>query len=274
MKLTGASSQKQSYIIFVVRDDARRSGLLFQSTVTTYEAYNTWGGLSLYTNELPGLSLHRAHKVSFDRPYHDFWGSSNFLRWEYQMVRFLEREGYDVSYSTDLETHLNGNLLLGHKALLIVGHDEYWSWQMRNNVEAARDAGVNLGFFSSNTAYWQVRFEPASVTGEANRTMVCYKQANLDPYYTDGIPDHQHLVTVRFRDPLIDRPEDALLGVMYERRTLGWDDLVISDADHWIFANTGLQNGSHLIGSSATRPITCMAMLPRERSALPILHFP
>lgn len=241
-KLTGIGSGKQSYVIFVVRDDARPSDLLFQNTVTTYQAYNDWGGLSLYT--LP----QRAYKVSFNRPYSRFFGSSNFFRWECFMVHFLEREGYDVSYSTDLETHVNRNLLLIHRALLITGHDEYWSWQMRDNIEAARDTGVSLGFFSANTAYWQVRFDPSLVTGVANRTMVCYKQAFLDPYYTDGNPDHQHLVTVRFRDSPVNRPEDALVGVMYETKTFQSFDIVVEDASHWIFANTGLVNGSHLTG--------------------------
>jgi len=239
VKLTASSSGKQSYIIFVVRDDSRRSGLIFQTAVTTYEAYNTWGGLSLYT------APRRAYKVSFNRPYPEAGGGTLF-RWEFYMLRFLEREGYDVSYSTDLDTHTRGDLLLLHKAWITVGHDEYWSAQMRANVEAARDAGVSLGFFSSNNVYWQVRFEPSPITGEPNRTMVCYKSATLDPYYTDGIPDHQHLVTVRFRDPPVNRPEDALVGVMYQSRTLRTYDMVISDASHWIFANTGLLNGSHL----------------------------
>jgi hypothetical protein len=240
VKLTGAQSAYQNYIIFVVRDDSRHSDLLFQSTVTTYQAYNDWGGLNLYGPP-------RAYKVSFDRPYRKYYGASAFFLWEYFMVRFLERNGYDVSYSTDVDTDLRNDLLLLHKGWLSVGHDEYWSWQMRDNVEAARDSGVNLAFFSSNTAYWQVRFEPNS-SGLPNRTMVCYKQAELDPYYSDGNADHQHLVTVRFRDEPVNRPEDALLGVMYEAKMFESNDMVVSDASNWIFANTGLMNGSRLPG--------------------------
>ena len=68
------------------------------------------------------------------------------------MLQWLEREGYDVSYATNVDVDDDPNLLLSHKAFLSVGHDEYWSWQMRDNVERARDAGVNLGFFSGNTS--------------------------------------------------------------------------------------------------------------------------
>jgi hypothetical protein len=238
VKLTGQTSGKQSHIIFVIRDDARPSDLLFQTAVTTYQAYNYWGGLSLYT--VP----RRAYKVSFNRPYLET-GSGMLFRWEYYMVRFLEREGYDVSYSTDLDAHLRGDLILKHKGWLTVGHDEYWSWEMRNNLEAARDNGVSLGFFSSNNAYWQVRFEPSPISAEANRTMVCYKSADLDPYCSAALAQ-RHLTTVLFRDPPINRPEDELVGVMYRSQTQGSHDLVICDASNWMFVGTGLLNGSRL----------------------------
>jgi hypothetical protein len=241
-KLTGNQSNKQSYIVFVVRDDNRASSdLLFENAITTYQAYNDWGGMSLYTHP-------RAYKVSFNRPYSQHMGASNLFRWEYYMVRFLEQAGYDVTYTTDVDVHLRGDLLLSHKAILIVGHDEYWSWQMRDNFEAARDAGVNLGFFASNNAYWQIRFEASAMTGDANRTMVCYKQADRDPYASDGDPSHQHLVTVRFRDPLVNRPENQLVGVMYTSQTVGTNDIVITDPVSSLFANTGLSSGDRLHG--------------------------
>lgn len=167
-KLTGSQSGKQGYITFVVRDDSRRSDVLFQASVTTYQAYNRWGGHSLYAKP-------RTYRVSLNRPYDRGYGSGETLFWEYSLVRFLEREGYDVTYTTDVDTHLHGDLLARHKAFLSVGHDEYWSWEMRDNVEAAREQGVNLGFFGANTSYWQIRFEPSPSTGEPNRTIVCYK---------------------------------------------------------------------------------------------------
>jgi hypothetical protein len=225
-----------------------------QQSVTTYQAYNLWGGLSLYGNTLCTAGtpncMPRAYKVSFDRPYLKYAGASDLFSgiWEYDMLRFLEREGYDVAYSTDLDTHENGSDLLNHKAFIAVGHDEYWSWQMRDNVEAARDMGINLGFFSANTGYWQVRFETDSM-GNADRTMVCYKDPRLDPVSTD--PVNQHLTTTRFREAPVNRPEEALLGVMYdasEGETYVHGDLVIDDASDWVWAGTGVQSGDHLSG--------------------------
>ena len=129
-KLTGSSSRAESYIHFVVRDDDRRSALLFQTSVTTYQAYNEWGGMSLYSKPT-------AYEVSFNRPYQRGHGSGDFLFWEYSLLRFLERNGYDVTYTTDVDTHTRGHLIVRNKAFLSVGHDEYWSWEMRDALETA-----------------------------------------------------------------------------------------------------------------------------------------
>ncbi len=239
-KLTGVPSGSQSYIMFVVRDE-RRADFVFQSTVTTYQAYNNWGGKSLYGFNSTGMP---ARKVSFDRPYASAFGTGGYLfDWEYNFVRFLEREGYDVTYTTNIDTHARPSSLLRAKAMLSVGHDEYWSWEMREHVEAARDAGVHLAFFSANNCYWQIRFE------NANRTIVGYKDAALasDPFANDGNPSNDHLITVKWRDVPVSRPEEALLGVMYVESPID-GDIVIDNASHWVFANTGLKNGDKLTG--------------------------
>ena len=244
-KLT-PSSGREAYIIFVVRDDGRSSDLLFQSSVTTYQAYNLWGGSSLYSQP-------QAFKVSFNRPYYVTYtpaaGSGDFLRWEYNLVRFLEREGYDVTYNTDIDTHVNASELLLHKAFLSVGHDEYWSWQMRQNVTAALNAQVNLGFFGSNCCYWQIRFEPSPVTGAANRTMVCYKTYALtkDPLAQGS---QSYLTTTNWRNPPVNMPEAELIGEMYEQGdAFGFSgDIVVTDTSHFVFQGTGLQPGDHLPG--------------------------
>ncbi|MGH9648985.1 MAG: N,N-dimethylformamidase beta subunit family domain-containing protein, partial [Terriglobales bacterium] len=235
-----------------VRDDARVSDYLFQTRVTTYQAYDNWGGKSLYAFNSPDGP---ARKVSFNRPYEQSYsanpdGAGHFLGgWEYNMVRFLEREGYDLTYVTDLDVHENGDLLLSHKAFLVVGHDEYWSWEMRSNVVAARDANVSLGFFASDTCYWQVRLEPSVITGAPNRTIVAYKDFAYteDPYYLDKKASNNHLVTVRWRKSPVNMPEDAFIGVMYESDPVN-GDIVVADASNWAFAATGLQDGDHLPG--------------------------
>ncbi len=110
---------------------------------------------------------------------------------EYPMVRWLERNGYDVSYFTGVDTDRRGAELLEHKVFLSVGHDEYWSGAQRANVEAARDAGVNLAFFSGNEIFWKTRWETSiDGSGTAHRTLVSYKEthanAKIDPDCTPG----------------------------------------------------------------------------------------
>jgi hypothetical protein len=249
VKLTTVPDGKQRYVTFVVRDDGSTAPLLFQTSVTTYQAYNEWGGRSLYT--LPKA----AYKVSFNRPYDDGrygdgGGAGHFLYWEYPMLRWLERQGYDVTYSTDVDTHERGSLLLNHRAFLSVGHDEYWTRQQRQNVEAARDAGVNLGFFSANTCYWQIRLEP-DARGNPDRRIVCYK---LDAPSTDPAAKSAATfddVTTEFRLPhlgLGGNGEEWLIGVQYfygklQGDTAGWR---VQDPTNWIFAGTDAKEGDVL----------------------------
>lgn len=275
-KLSTSDTQQQSYIIFVVRDDARHSDLVLQLPMTTYQAYNFWGGKSLYPassgDELPWGSVNGtpAVKVSFNRPYVGSTnplaaygvGAGDFLTntqpvmrgypissagWDYNLVRWLEREGYDLSYVTSLDTHTSPELLNPHKAFLSVGHDEYWSWSMRDNLKAARDAGVNLAFFGANAMYWQVRFETSPVTQAPNRVMVAYKDRAKDPYSSDSDPANDRLITVRWHSDPVDRPEDRMVGMHYVLDPAN-GDIVISNASHWVFEHTGLENGSRLTG--------------------------
>ena len=173
-----------SHIVFIVRNDASHSDMLFQTSDETWQAYNDYGGNSLYTctsNCPPGnaAAYKGAAKVSYNRPFTTAdkdGGRSWVFSAEYPMIRFLEANGYDVSYTSgiDVGTSTGGSLLTNHKVFLSVGHDEYWSGAQRANVEAARDAGVNLAFFSGNEVFWKTRTEP-SIDGSntANRTLVC-----------------------------------------------------------------------------------------------------
>src|SRR5207237_10338364 len=132
------------YNIYAQRRDNRRSDIFFQSIAITCEAYNNWGGRSTYASN----SAHHqaAHSVSFNRPYAEHFGLSRFPDFEYDVVRFLEHEGYDVTYCTNVDTDADSDLVLSHRAFLSVGHDEYWSWDARAHVTEARDHGVHLAF--------------------------------------------------------------------------------------------------------------------------------
>lgn len=269
-KLTAEPAGAESYILFIVRDDQRPSTYLVQASVTTYQAYNNWGGRSLYSFNSPGG---QAAKVSFNRPYAGSaipeaasgTGAGDFLisnsippgypaspaGWEYNMVRWLEQEGYDVTYTTNIDVHTNPALLASHQAFLSIGHDEYWTWEMRRHIEQARDRGVHLGIFSSNTCYWQMRLEPSRLTGEPDRTMVAYKEIAPwhDPLSTDKDPENDHLVTTHWRNAPVNRPEAGLLGSMFiEVENPVDSDYVIDDAAPWVLANTGLNKGASLPG--------------------------
>jgi regulation of enolase protein 1 (concanavalin A-like superfamily) len=210
---TGGGS---SHIVFIVRDDDGRSNLLFQTSDTTWQAYNQYGGNSLYVGSPAG----RAYKVSYNRPFTTRGTSSEdwVFNSEYPMVRWLEANGYDVSYFTGVDSDRRGAEMLEHKAFLSVGHDEYWSGGQRSNVERARGAGVHLAFFSGNEIFWKTRWENSIDTSSTPyRTLVSYKEthanAKIDPatnIWTGTWRD------ARFSPPADGgRPENALSGTIF-----------------------------------------------------------
>ena len=139
-----------------------------------------YGGAGIYMD----ANGHHTYKASYNRPF-DNRGSTIALtnrnqvfgESEYPMVRFLEANGYDVTYTSGLDTDRFGAQLLNHKVFLSVGHDEYWSRAQRDNVEAARAAGVHLAFFSGNELFWKSRWEPSiDPSATPNPTLVVYKE--------------------------------------------------------------------------------------------------
>jgi N,N-dimethylformamidase beta subunit-like, C-terminal/Bacterial Ig domain len=235
-KLANALKEpRASHVIFVVRDDERKSDVLFQTADETWQAYNRYGGQSTYGGWIEGIALgrpHRARKVSYNRPITNReWEATvnQFFTAEYPMVRFLERNGYDVTYFSGVDATRSAELIKQHKLYISTGHDEYWTGTQRRNVEAARDAGVSLAFFSGNEVYWKTRFEPSiDSSNTPYRTMVCYKETH------DRFDDHTEFVnqqgvktdpkadewTGTFRDaspanPEGPNPENALTGTIF-----------------------------------------------------------
>jgi hypothetical protein len=197
-----------SHVVFVVRDDDGASDLLFQTSDTTWQAYNAYGGSSLYTGGPSG----RAYKVSYDRPVatRDNAPEDSVFNSEYPMVRWLERNGYDVSYFTGADSDRLGPEMREHAAFLSVGHDEYWSGSQRRNLEAARDAGVSLAFLSGNEGFWKTRWE------DGHRTLVSYKETHAN----SKIDPEPGVWTGTWRDgrpfnPEGARPENALTGTAF-----------------------------------------------------------
>lgn len=243
-KLTDPVTDDSSHITFVVRNDASSSAVVFQTADTTWQAYNTYGGSSFYQ----GGAVGRAYKLSYNRPFatrnweqgRDFYFSS-----EYAMVRFLERNGYDVSYMAGVDSDRRGALIKNHKVFMSVGHDEYWSGAQRANIEAARAAGVNLAFFSGNEAYWRTRYENSIAgTPTAYRTLTSYKETWSNQKVDDTSPEW----TGTWRDPRFSSqanggglPENGLTGTMY---TSNFSDLPVTvsseEGKYRLWRNTSL----------------------------------
>jgi hypothetical protein len=210
-RLVRNDTQGASHIVFIVRNDASHSHILFQASDTTWQAYNdSINGQNLYGDDSCGQFSPscRAYKVSYNRPFttRSFESVTWVMNAEYPMLRWLEANGYDVTYFTDTDTDRYGALILNHRMWLSNGHDEYWSGQQRTNIEAARNAGVHLGFFSGNTMFWKTRWEN-SIDGNNNpyRTLVCYKETYLD--VTD--PLDAPIWTGTWRDARFSPPADG-----------------------------------------------------------------
>ncbi len=217
---TGAASQ----IWFVVRDDARASDVMFRTNDTTWVAYNDYGGNNVYYGTAPS-SNGRAFKVSYNRPFNNRsqgagFGTANMVLYaEYPMIRWLEANGYDVSYTSAVDAERSPSLLTNHRVLMTAGHDEYWSAGERAAILAARDAGVGLAFFTGNEDYWKIRWEGAiDGSGTPYRTLVTYKET-LENRVVD--PQDPPTWTGTWRDPRWSppgdggRPENALGGTMF-----------------------------------------------------------
>jgi N,N-dimethylformamidase beta subunit-like, C-terminal len=235
LKLVAPAEGVQQWVPLTVRDDSSHSAFLMMNAVTEWQAYNEWGGYSLYFGRGRGGRNfnNRGRIVSFDRPYDQPGGAGDFVGLEFPLVQLLEGRGYDASYMTSVDFHRRPDLVLQHRALLSPGHDEYWSKPMRDGAETARDRGVNLAFLGANAAYRQIRFEPSALGPD--RHQVCYKSANEDPMRRVN----PSVVTVNWRDPPVNRPENAMIGQQYKCNPVR-DDMVIVAPDAWVFEGTGV----------------------------------
>jgi hypothetical protein len=246
-----------AYIPFVVRDDKRQSDILVQIPIVAYQAKNQWGGNSLFAHnsDQPAdiYGAGPAVKVSFNRPYHGMSPSAMFT--DLQLIRFLEKHGYDVTYTTSVDLDRDPGALLNHRAFLDAGQDNYWTRAMRDGVENGRDAGINLAFFGSNTASTQVRLEPDK-NKQAQRVLVLYRTVQSDPFYKSKPAD----VTGAYSAAPLSRPQNGLLGMsmtgsISNPSAVAW---VVSDGiPTTLLDKTGLKPGDKvkdLAGSQCNAP--------------------
>jgi hypothetical protein len=249
-KLTAEKEKLQSCVIFIVRDD-RPCDFLFQCSDTTWAAYNRWPDhYSLYDDGKKEWYQGKGVQVSWDRPYGKYCqildaplsqGSGEFFLWEFPLAFWMEKQGYDVSYTSNIDTHADGKGLLRAKGWISIGHDEYWSLDMFHNVKAAVAQGVNAAFLSGDTCWGVLAIRPSSnkvphrvITRIGQFGPIEERSAKLYPEYRElgqAGPSEATLIGARNLFPYV-----------------GGADWICVDEKHWIFAGTGMKNGDGIPG--------------------------
>ncbi|MEY4614502.1 MAG: N,N-dimethylformamidase beta subunit [Planctomycetota bacterium] len=238
---------------FVVRNanPGKDSKILIQLSTNTYNAYCNWGGYSLYAYN--GKFKVQGRRVSFERPM-----AGQFRTWEYPFIKWAEESGFVLDYAINSDLEHHPEILKNYKLVLSVGHDEYWSTPMRDNLEKFISDGGNVAFFSGNTCCWQVRSE------DSGRALVCFKQAfRDDPLFEKGDPK---LISSLWSHHLLKRPENTLTGVGflwggYHRSHGQFMDgsasFTVHRPEHWIFQNTNMKKDSTFGGKDTIVGYEC-----------------
>lgn len=227
------------FVPLTLRARTARGTVVLVDADTTWQAYNAWGGYSLYHGP-DGSRADRARAVSFDRPYDYGAGAGDFIGAELPLLALAERLRLRLAYVTDVDLHRDPTLLNGAAAVVSLGHDEYWSPAMRAAVTGARDRGTNLAFLGANAVYRKIRFTPSPLGRD--RIEVNYKDAT-DPI---GRTDPAQ-VTTQWRQPPSNDNGSSLTGTDYGCSPVR-ADMVVSDPGNWLLTGLGLRSGSRLRG--------------------------
>lgn len=265
-RLDGTNGAQQ-FVPLTVRTPDNRGKIILIDAVTTWQAYNQWGGYSLYSSP-SGRKADRSRAVSFDRPYQakDMQGAGDFLYFELPLLRFAEQAGLPLGYATDVDLHEDPHLADGAAAIVTLGHDEYWSAAMRRNVTAARDRGVNLAFLGGNEIYRHIRFQPAALGPD--RLEVDYKSFTDDPdHLTDPLE-----ATPEWRSPPFPRPESVLLGDFYQCNPVH-AGLRAADDANWLLTGV-VHNGQTLPGLVGNEYEEVDLSVPTPRPIEVLFHSP
>ena len=242
-KLTAERDGTQSYVIFIVRDD-RKADFIFQCSDNTWQAYNRWPSqFSLYDNGQHQWYWGGDVLVSYQRPYGKYCqildaplttGSGEFFLWEFPFAYWMESLGYDVTYISNLDTHRDRSGLTRAKGFLSVGHDEYWTIEMFNNVKSAINTGVNVAFFSGNAVCGRIVLDENSRAFE--------RVGVFGP--PGGTREFEQMKSLTHQRPYA----NELVGAHSTGPVTGGADWVCSLPDHWIYENTGMKSGDRIQG--------------------------
>jgi hypothetical protein len=258
LKLVGSGGQ-ESYVLLTVWDPSSHATYLFVARSLTEQGWNTYGGgYSFYQGRGPCTlgsgsypPCNRARVVSFDRPYDSGNGATDFLGGEYPLVFFAEQHGLDVTYATDITVNDHPDMLLQHKAILSLSHDETWTTPERQGAQAALGKGVNIAFFSAAAIVRHARLEPSPLGPD--RQEVDYRDSSEDPL--NGKGDPLEVTGNTWSSPPTSWPSSRFVGEVYSGYLYPSAPnaaFVVHQADAWIFKGTGLQAGSTIPGVIAS----------------------
>ncbi len=245
-------AESTCYFVLRAAEPGKRSKILLQLSTHTYNAYNNWGGYSLYAYH--GRGGNQGHRVSYERP-----PSSQFGNWEQPFVEWAEKSGYVLDFAANGDLELHPEILKAYRLVLSVGHDEYWSGPMRDHLEKYIRDGGNVAFFSGNTCCWQVRSE------EGGQALTCWKQNyHSDPVY--AARESLATLTSIWSHHLVKRPENQLTGVgflwggyhkSHGQLMDGSGAYTVHRPEHWLFAGAGLNRNDAFGGKDTIVGYEC-----------------
>lgn len=275
----GSILEREAFFVLRQTPAGRKSTIAFVLATGTYMAYSDWGGANAYRSYKNGmmtddfapiLSMNRPWARGFARlpigapRYSDFiaqapggvprypwlefafnyqysrhYPDAGWACYDRPFSHWLESEGYAVDYFSQHDLHANPDALQGYNVVVIGGHDEYWTWEMRDAMDNFVESGGNLARFGGNF-FWQVRME------DNNRTQICHKVPEWDPLY--GTDQERYVSSVWEANP-IRRPGAETVGLCglsgtYARmpgaapRSSG--AMTVYRPDHWVYDNTDL----------------------------------
>ena len=259
------SAEGSCFFVLRASEPGKDSKILLQLATNTYNAYNNWGGSSLYGYH--GRANLQGHQVSYLRPM-----KPQFGRWELPFVVWAEENGYSLDYATNLDLELRPEIVKPYQLVLSVGHDEYWSTPMRDTIENYAAAGGNIAFFSGNTCCWQVRWDPTT------KSLLSWKQwFNQDELYS-STADTVPLLATLWGHHLVGRPENQMTGVgflhggyhkSHDQLMDGSGAYTVHRPDHWLYEGTQLKAGDEFGGKDSIVGYECDGCEMEWRDGLP-----
>ena len=257
------TAESSCYFILRSASPGQDTQILLQLATNTYNAYNNWGGSSVYGYH--GRNYLQGNEVSFLRP-----PKSQFSKWEEHFVAWAEKNGYTLDFASNMDLQFRPELLDNYKLVLSLGHDEYWTWEMRDSLEGFVAKGGNAAFFSGNTCCWQIRWR------EETRSFVTWKQwFNLDPVYQTA--EEQRLSSL-WSHHLVKRPENQMTGVgflhggyhlSHGQYMDGKGSFVVHRPEHWMLTGTNLKRGDEFGGEDTIVGYECDGCELEWRDGLP-----